>query len=200
MRKKLTNKDKFMFKEEEVLPPAPVPSRISAQSRLTRKADSRPAFNPTVPVGRPRDSSSGQFVPPPVKKAPAPTPVANHKASKYPTPCPGSDPVLDAVVAKLKTGLYLSVQDKEGNNVPIATAGLGSPSCVCSRPLKLIMCGECGMTFPARLKMPCPFHPHDIYLLDIEQCKGCNQNNRKALVEYDLPEGMETGVKNTRVR
>ena len=56
------------------------------------------------------------------------------------------------------------------------------------------------MTFPARLKLPCPYHPHDIYLLDIEQCKGCNQNNKKALVEYDLPEGMETGVKNTRVR
>merc|ERR1712096_76327 len=157
-----------------------------------------------VPVGRPRDSarqfgqdsSNEQFVPPPVEKAPAPNPTANHNASKY--PCPGSDPVLDAVVAKLKTGLYLSAQDREGNNVASATAGLGSPSCVCSRSLKLIMCGECGMTFPARLKLSCRFHPHNIYLLDIEQCKGCNQNNRATLVEYDLPEGME--VKNTRVR
>ena len=51
MRKKLTNKSKFQFKEEEMLPPAGVPSRGSVQSRLTRKADNKPAYNPTVPSG-----------------------------------------------------------------------------------------------------------------------------------------------------
>eukprot|EP00092_Neocalanus_flemingeri_P025392 GFUD01027529.1.p1 GENE.GFUD01027529.1~~GFUD01027529.1.p1 ORF type:complete len:183 (-),score=52.32 GFUD01027529.1:132-680(-) len=180
MRKKLTNKDKFLFKEEDVLSPPPVPSRVSAQSRLTRKVDNSLAYNPTV----------GGRLWPPVQIAPSAAQTPNHRTSKNSTPHPGSDPVLDAVVAKLKSGLYLS---------PDAVPGLVSQPCLCMRPLKLIMCAECGMTFPARLKLSCPAHPHDIYLLDVEECKGCKQNRKEALLEYDLPEGMEAGIKNTRI-
>ena len=53
MRKKMMNRNKFQFNEEDVLPPAFLSSRISAQSRLARKADDSPSYNPTaVPAGR----------------------------------------------------------------------------------------------------------------------------------------------------
>ena len=168
MRKKLTNKSKFQFKEEEMLPPAGVPSRGSVQSRLTRKADNKPAYNPTVPAGHAQ----------PIRQViTVASQIAPHARQQYPG---GPDPVLDAVVAKLK-----SVHP----NTP----------CVCMRPLKLIMCQECGVTFPARLRMPCVNHPHNTYLLDVEECKGCCQTDKNALVEYDLPKGMEAGFKNVLI-
>ena len=43
-RRKIVNKEKFVFKEEEVLPPRPGPSRVSVQRRLTPKAGLGPSF------------------------------------------------------------------------------------------------------------------------------------------------------------
>ena len=104
--------------------------------------------------------------------------------------------MLDAVVAKLKSGQFSTsncgIRGQVGGNP-------GQSPCVCERPLKLILCGGCGMTFPGRLKLACVYHPHDIYLLDVEECKGCRKN-RQGLVEYDLPQGMEAGMKNTRIK
>ena len=78
------------------------------------------------------------------------------------------DPVLDEVVDKLRRMQF--------NNHPESRSlGVGKPElledeeeakdwrrdadCVCQRPLKLVMCGVCGETFPARLKRDCAVHP-----------------------------------------
>ena len=58
------------------------------------------------------------------------------------------DPVLEDVVTKLqKLGSRASWQVAPVKNCP------------CLRPLRLVMCGECGQTFPARIKVECAIHP-----------------------------------------
>ena len=39
----------------------------------------------------------------------------------------------------------------------------------------------------------CSIHPSALYLQDVKECK---QTNKLALKEYDLPPGMEKGIKN----
>ena len=86
----------------------------------------------------------------------------------------------------------------------------GRPGCVCQRPLRcrpappappipspplprLIMCSRCGETFPGRLRASCPAHPRALFLQDVSACRGCRQADR--LLEFDLPAGMEQGLK-----
>merc|ERR1719431_681728 len=125
------------------------------------------------------------------------------------------DPVLDEIVAKLKSGLQLGNPNHlaggnntmEGDNEMSrknSRVGLtyktSSPSpdvggCVCLRPLKLVMCEVCGETFCGRVSLKCRVHPRALYLQDLKECKGCKQNNKEALKEFDLPQGMEKFVK-----
>ena len=124
------------------------------------------------------------------------------------------DPVLDDIVAKLKSRLQLGncLKNKAGgmarekeipsnnNNQAGLTSKTNSPSlsvvgCVCLRPLKLVFCEVCRETFCGRVRLECRVHPRALYLQDINECKGCKQNNKEALREFDLPQGMEKYVK-----
>ena len=199
MRKKLLNKDKFLFNEDERLPPLSAPSKASVQSRLFKKADNRPAYNPPSAVGRAKAvPTQDQFaLSRNLKQLPS-TNIPNYQNSFHSAEM--ADPVLEAVVARLKSGQFSSNANcgsrEQGEGYP--RPGQSSP-CVCERPLKLLLCGECGMTFPGRLKISCSFHPHDIYLLDVGGCKGC-RGSGQALIEYELPAGMEAGIKNKRIK
>ena len=73
---------------------------------------------------------------------------------------------------------------------------MSAGGCICFRPLKLVMCEVCGETFRARVALVCSIHPRALYLQDVKECKGCKQTNKQALKEYDLPPGMEKGIKN----
>merc|ERR1719452_77925 len=125
------------------------------------------------------------------------------------------DPVLDQIVAKLKSGLTMhnnnnnkatAIGQQSGlisSNIssaaklpvvsPVAKK-IDSPAavggCICMRPLKLVMCEVCGETFRARVSLVCSIHPRALYLQDVKECKGCKQTNKEALKEFDLPLGM----------
>ena len=213
MRKKLTNKEKFQFREEEVLPSLPRVGRNSnsVQSRLARKVDNKVTINEYhAGSGHLGDRRHGAM-----EGGATPSMPAQWQ-------CQGSpDPVLDQIVAKLKSGLTLLHTDKyqaTGQQAayktgPITTTNmsakqLSSPAakltispvfkqgvpanggCICLRPLKLVMCEVCGETFRARVSLVCSRHPRAIYLQDVKECKGCKQTNKQALKEFDLPLGM----------
>ena len=127
-----------------------------------------------------------------------------------------ADPVLEEVVAKLKylgPGRVSVVRDTSATPAVLERPVAG---CVCGRPLRLVMCALCGETFPARLRVECAIHPRlsststsidvhhpppdpslcrAVYLQDVSACKGCQQTDLSQLLEYDLPAGMEQGVK-----
>jgi len=63
-------------------------------------------------------------------------------------------------------------------------------SCICLRPLKLILCPVCANTTTGRIRKTCQVHPKALYLLDIEACPRCKEN-KFILKEYDLPEGFK---------
>jgi len=54
--------------------------------------------------------------------------------------------------------------------------------CICLRPLKMILC-VCSNWFVGRVRTICPVHPQDLYLLDVDSCKQCNN---LFLKEYDM--------------
>merc|ERR1719500_2564144 len=109
------------------------------------------------------------------------------------------DPVLDAVVAKLRSVKFSEPKYGSGIQDDDDVPQKSSSPCDCERSLKLILCGVCGLTFPGRRRISCIFHPDDIYLLDVEECKGCKEG-RKGLVEFEMPEGMKEGFKNPRIK
>jgi len=63
-------------------------------------------------------------------------------------------------------------------------------SCICLRPLKLILCPVCANTTTGRIRKTCQVHPKALYLLDIEACPRCKEN-KFILKEYELPEGFK---------
>jgi len=236
MRKKLINKDKFQFREEEVLPPRRVNPKNSFQSRLAGKAYSSPA----VAVYS-KNHQSGFVRPNPhtaqKKNMNQEVLLANQGDIGFPfnnrgrtrgvekdasasSSLPSShtrsdDPVLDEIVAKLKSGLQLgnpnhlagrnnrmarenetSTKNNEvGMTYKTSSSSLDVGGCVCLRPMKLVLCKVCGETFCGRVSLECMVHPRDLYLQDLKECKGCKQSNKNALKEFDLPEGMEKFVK-----
>ena len=132
--------------------------------------------------------------------------------------------MLEEVVAKLQAlgGTSLPSLQEESSLPPASlVSALGdapgppyrevqAPSCLCLRPLKLVMCSLCGETFPARLRMACDQHPRysattsitattplprAVYLQDVSACKGCRQTDLAKLVEFELPAGMQQGIK-----
>jgi len=241
LRKKITNKDTFQFREEEVLSPLPTKGRSSFQSRLARKADDNLAHKQSrsgvfgsqgtfgggtanngishhgdVKQEDPRQGSHHHHVQelfPPI--------LAKHQIGSH-------DPVLDEIVAKLKSGLQLgsntqmqatttfsnmtASQKPVIHNIPsprfpikqeaVSTTRMPqktcppAESCICFRPLKLVMCEVCAETFCARVALVCIIHPRALYLQDVKECRGCEQTNKQALKEYDLPPGMEKGIRN----
>jgi len=240
LRKKITNKEKFQFREDEVLSPLPSKGRSSFQSRLARKADDKLTYNQsnespgvigiqgTFGVGTVNHGTSLNIV---GKEENLHQGVRHHvqevfppNQAKYQTGSP--DPVLDEIVAKLKSGLQLGSNTQMLgathnmaacpkpvlHSIPpprypckqevVSTTRMlqktcpPADSCICLRPLKLVMCEVCGETFCARVALVCSIHPRAMYLHDVKECKGCKQTNIQALKEFDLPPGMEKRIKN----
>ena len=73
----------------------------------------------------------------------------------------------------------------------LSDASLASIPCPCHRPLRLIMCKVCGVTFTGRLRLLCPSHPSTRYIQDVDVCKECGQGDKKYLLQFDLFPGME---------
>ena len=203
LRKKLVNKEKFQFNEDERLPPPPtMHRRVSVQSRLVRKADNSLPYHTPVTVGGQWETQLAMD-----KEMKNTNKHAQAKAVGHGLPMIGTqqpkpvvpvntDPVLDAVVAQLKAAKFskeIINDDEQGEVLKI------SSPCACERSLKLILCGGCGITFPGRLSIACSDHPNDIYLLDVDECKGCNRKKQE-LMEYELPRGMGEGIKNPRIK
>jgi len=226
------NKEKFQFREEEILPPRRVNSKNSFQSRLAGK-NSAMYHNGHNQAEK---FSSSKFLLA-VKKNTNEDALANQvdtglsymnkgekgnflkDASDASSSLPSSlnrtnDPVLDEIVAKLKSGLQLGnpgsnrtartarhveVPGQNNNQAGLTNKTLSlSPQvedCVCLRPMKLVMCEVCGETFCGRVSLECRVHPRALYLQDLKECKGCKQNNKEALKEFDLPQGMERFMK-----
>merc|ERR1712112_124649 len=104
--------------------------------------------------------------------------------------------VLNEVVTKLKNNVKINNNDfpvEKGLNASedisheVLSLMVSLP-CLCERPLKLIMCKDCGAAFRGRIASRCPRHPSCKYLSDVECCKECKRTN---LAEFDLPKGME---------
>jgi len=232
MRKKIVNKEKFQFREEEILPPRRVNSKNSFQSRLTGKnsamyhnghdqAEKFASFKslPAIKKNTYQDALANQVDTglPYINKGEKRSVLkdASDASSSLPRSLNRTnDPVLDEIVAKLKSGLQLSNPGSnmtgrtprhiempgQNNNQAGLTNKTPSPSpqvedCVCLRPLKLVMCEVCGETFCGRVSLKCRVHPRALYLQDLKECKGCKQNNKEALKEFDLPQGMERFMK-----
>jgi len=67
--------------------------------------------------------------------------------------------------------------------------------CPCLRPLRLIMCADCGVTFAGRVRVECPTHPRALFLQDVSSCTSCKQADISKLMEFDLPAGMEESLR-----
>jgi len=225
MRKKITNKEKFQFREDEKLPLLPMVGRNSVQSRLAKKADDKLAYSQSdagtglfkdqgglvVDNNNPEDNGSSRHG---IQEGGPAQTMNKYRGSP--------DPVLDQIVAKLKSGLQLGTnlptnQDQVVNIIPstlvakqdtvpirlgreVPSAGAQPRSsgggCICLRPLKLVMCEICGETFRARVSLVCTLHPKAVYLQDVKECKGCKQSDKQAMKEFELPPGMGKGMKN----
>jgi len=225
------NKEKFQFREEEILPPRRVNSKNSFQSRLAGKNsamyhngnDQAEKFSSSksllaIKKNANQDAPANQVDTglPYINKGEKRSVLkhASDASSSLSSPLNRTnDPVLDEIVAKLKSGLQLgnagsnTTGRSRHNEMPgqkSNQAGLTnktpSPSphvedCVCLRPLKLVMCEVCGETFCGRVSLECRVHPRALYLQDLKECKGCKQSNKEALKEFDLPQGMERFMK-----
>ena len=204
LRKKLVNKEKFQFKEDERLPPPTMHRRVSVQSRLVRKSDNSLPYHTsaTATVGSDREPqlvmANERMKTIKHTQTEAVGRIQTSTGTQQPKPVVpvDNDPVLDAVVAQLKS---VKFSKEISNNNEQGEASKTSSACACERSLKLILCGGCGITFPGRLSFPCSDHPNNIYLLDVDECKGCNRRKHE-LMEYELPRGVDEGIKNPRIK
>merc|ERR1712059_110904 len=113
--------------------------------------------------------------------------------------------VLDEIVAKLQMFVGLHGNYKiEDHARPLPSRNkvqekaeefnpTKSKSCICHRPLKLVMCRLCGETFRGRVRVTCPSHPSAIFLSDVTVCRSCKEEDK--LAEFELPAGMESGMR-----
>jgi len=126
LRKKLVNKDKFQFREEDILPPLPRIRRNSVQCRLAKKADNKLAYNQAKPVQPGMEGSWKHETARRLNNNPA---KSQHHGLRQVVAPPAQrqqqaspDPVLDQIVAKLKSGLQLKTSMDQG------AAGTSSPA------------------------------------------------------------------------
>jgi len=216
-RKKIVNKEKFEFREEEVLPPRYTKSRNSFQSRLVKKSEAAGGSS-SCGGGTMDHHTSHSIQGRNINRNEKAVLSLTQTMTTSPTPVRGHDPVLDEIVAKLKSGLQLRANNAQSsffkNKVGVAAAVVDTEEpgggkdllprvnvrrpaadCLCHRALKLVMCEVCGETFRGRVSRECPIHPRALYLQDVKECRGCRQSNKEALKEFDLPPGMEKMMK-----
>ena len=195
-RKRLQNQRTFKFEESDVLP-APSVSALykkrSVQERLVPKV-------PNVGSGS-RAQSDGEKILTKSLSAVAlsPTPSNNnHRYSPRPPRRPavaGSDPALDHIVAKLKSGSISCSSEQK--------SGLGQEEkvdchCQCERGPQLVLCSLCGATSTGRVAIPCPSHPRIVFLQDLRTCPACLTGGLDSLKEFPLPRGMMETLGNVK--
>ncbi|XP_054262992.1 uncharacterized protein CG13380-like [Macrosteles quadrilineatus] len=56
-------------------------------------------------------------------------------------------------------------------------------NCICLRPKALVVCKACGHHLISRKRIPCPAHPQTIFLMDLDLCPKCH-NEDTWLREY----------------
>jgi len=152
LRKKITNKEKFQFREEDVLSPLPMVGRNSVQSRLAKKADDKLTYNQSETGQK---GTFGVFnVNHPGVNGDSRHGVQEGVVTATMTKYQGSpDPVLDQIVAKLKSGLQLST------NMNQATGHGGPNLAAYSPPVPNIIPSTSVVkqdTVPARLAQAVP--------------------------------------------
>jgi len=247
----MVNKSKFVFNEEDNIPPPKASSKVAAQSRLCRKYNGQLTYDSSKSDSNIAQDSlnyknSISHKPFQANPLAAEVPLKTSHEQRYFKKEDLGDPVLDDVVAKLKNvalgnnkqvncidfkeekipssrvysnelddvvaklkreALMLNQASERPNDVlSVEKSHPGNVNskykvdcypCVCDGPLKLLLCSDCGITFPGRIRKSCPMHKSAVFLLDVEDCKGCN---KKSLREYDLPRGMELEVKNVKIK
>lgn len=164
-RRKLENKSKFVFDPADVVESRRAP-RASVQGRLARaRRSSGHSLTQEVAV----EDMVAKLEKEVAKIKP------NHEEAKF-------------TVAKevTKTTVGKVVETK----VEVAEPSVGA-MCPCLRPLRLLMCSDCGATFPGRLLLECSSHPRNFYLQDTATCSSCGLADKDKLLEFDLPAGME---------
>jgi len=120
MRKKITNKEKFQFREEEILSPPPLTGRNSFQSRLAKKAGNKITLGGFAPPssGSSNDSRQGTVRLDDYRHGPIQVGGLSNQKSGSATIMANSqqprsqDPVLAEIVAKLKSGLQLDLNSQ----------------------------------------------------------------------------------------
>ena len=216
VRKKLQNRDKFQFDENDVLPPPPkaVVKQSSVQARLFKKVGAGPSFSPRSNYSEPGKSQNITLKRSAVAEFPAAVGIRSNKdfdglnnndrQSLKSRQVPGNtqviqDPVLQRIVSKLKADYSAasSVGSSKGsiksgtggftNNAFVGEKG----SCICDRPLRLVMCSLCGGTYPGRVALQCKDHPRAVFLQDLKFCSSCKRGSVEKMKEFDLPDGMK---------
>ena len=78
----------------------------------------------------------------------------------------------------IKPKLEKLVESRKPNIVQLVKKLSEAENCICSRPPKPIICsGGCDYSFTGRLKITCPSHPGDQYLMDHSPlCPQCNES------------------------
>ena len=182
------------------------------QNRLARKADNKLAYSKPETatdslVGKQKIEDFNNFHAASLSHSTKP---ANPVFLQQEKVSVASDPALEQIVARLKSGMELGntstnipsfSMKTENQHVPSkflqvpstsatstcsysSNTSLGT-SCICLRPLKLVLCQVCDEMFPARVSRVCSVHPRAVYLQDVKECKGCKQTNKEALKEFE---------------
>jgi len=114
----------------------------------------------------------------------------NSMGSEHPT-LTWKPPVMFKPAAPLSPPLSPDDEEKMGEaDIEKVVLREQNSSCICLRPLKLILCPVCANTTTGRIRKTCQVHPKALYLLDIEACPRCKEN-KFILKEYELPEGFK---------
>ena len=78
----------------------------------------------------------------------------------------------------------MTKESKTGSIMKMTSTDISK--CICNRPMQLVMCQHCGMTFRGRVKKSCPTHPSVTYLMDVVACRGCKMTDVEALKEFPV--------------
>jgi|ERR1712192_76842 len=127
------------------------------------------------------------------KLATLPKEEATMKEVKVTAPVKPAAPTKAIVPAKVAGDVKAASAIKE--NIMVKEKVVTMKECPCLRPLRLIMCADCGVTFAGRVRAECSTHPRALFLQDVSACTSCKQADVSKLMEFDLPAGMEESLR-----
>ena len=214
VRKKLQNKEKFKFDENDILPPLPqtVSQKSSVQSRLFKKAGSQ--------VGSIDSARSISLASPRVMTFKNLNQVNNNTTETLRGDIIEKDDesinnnynndekfdyTKDPVLMRIVSQLMVECENIKKKEIPVTKKQetvrkleqeKETGSCPCDRPLCLVMCVLCKASSPGRVSLPCVQHPRAVFLQDLQCCSSCKQGDQTNLVEFEMPRGMKEAMQN----